>query len=105
MKIWLSDEELKQFNEKYKNSKFHNKGAFIRNLIFKGMIIKVDTSDINAVAFEIGKIGTNINQIAKKANITGTVNQQEISDLKDDLNRIQESLIYLIRKFTDTFIK
>ena len=43
-----------------------------------GYIIQIDHSDIKKMTAELQKIGVNINQIAKRANATGNMYQEDI---------------------------
>ena len=51
-------------------------------------VIKLDYSDIKAMTAKLQKIGTNINQIARRVNATGTIYAQDIEDIKGVLNEI-----------------
>ena len=53
-----------------------------------GYIIKVDYSEIKNLTYEINKIGTNINQIAYRANSTNYVSQIDINEIKDKVDMI-----------------
>lgn len=57
-----------------------------------GYIINVDYSELKKLAFEINKIGVNINQIAHKINSENIVYQEEINELKDGIDRINHML-------------
>ena len=46
------------------------------------------SSDIKAMTAELQKIGTNINQIAKRVNASGEIYAQDIEDIKGVLNEI-----------------
>ena len=41
-----------------------------------------DKEEIKAMTYEINKIGTNINQIAYKLNLTGTASEEDIREIK-----------------------
>ena len=53
-----------------------------------GYIIQIDHSDIKKMTAELQKIGVNINQIAKRANATGNVYQEDIEEIKGALKEI-----------------
>ena len=46
--------------------------VYARKMLIDGYVIKIDYSDIKAMTAELQKIGTNINQIARRVNATGT---------------------------------
>lgn len=65
-----------------------NMEAYLRKMAIDGYIIQVDHSDIKNMTAELQKIGVNINQIAKRANITGNVYQEDIEEIKGALKEI-----------------
>ena len=62
--------------------------VYARKMLIDGYVIKIDYSDIKAMTAELQKIGTNINQIARRVNATGTIYAQDIEDIKGVLNEI-----------------
>ncbi len=67
----VTPEEKKLIRQKMILSKTRNMGAYLRKMAIDGYIINTDTAPIKQVYEEMHKIGVNINQIAKKVNITG----------------------------------
>ena len=55
---------------------------------FSVYAIRLDYSDVKAMTAELQKIGTNINQIAKRVNATGTLYAQDIEDIKGAMAEI-----------------
>lgn len=45
--------------------------VYARKMLIDGYVIRLDYSDVKAMTAELQKIGTNINQIAKRVNATG----------------------------------
>ena len=62
--------------------------VYALKMLIDGYVIKIDYSDIKAITAELQKIGTNINQIARRVNATGTIYAQDIEDIKGVLNEI-----------------
>jgi len=50
--------------------------VYARKMLIDGYVIRLDYSDVKAMTAELQKIGTNINQIAKRVNATGTLYAQ-----------------------------
>ena len=69
-------------------SRMRNREAFIRKMLIEGVIINVDTAPLEDIFYEMHKIGTNVNQIAKVANTNGTISQDELKELKEKVNEI-----------------
>jgi len=65
-----------------------NFNAYARKMMIDGYVVKVDTAHFQDLAHEVNKIGTNINQLARVANTTGTVTGNDISRVQELVNEI-----------------
>ncbi|MCQ5089466.1 plasmid mobilization protein [Ruthenibacterium lactatiformans] len=88
IKFRVTEEERALIEEKMKLIPTRNMAAYLRKMAIDGYIIQVDHRDIKAMTAEIQKIGVNINQIARRANATGNVYQEDIGEIKGVLNEI-----------------
>jgi len=88
IKFRVTEEERAMIEEKMKLIPTRNMAAYLRKMAIDGYVIQVDHSDIKAMTAEIQKIGVNINQIARRANATGNVYQEDIEEIKGVLNEI-----------------
>ena len=52
--------------------------VYARKMLIDGYVIRLDYSDVKAMTAELQKIGTNINQIAKRVNATGILRGQPV---------------------------
>ena len=75
--------------------------SYAHNMLLNGIIIKVDLKDILKLNTEINKIGTNINQIAYKANSSNRVTPDDIINLQLLLSDVQNIQAEMIKKLTD----
>lgn len=88
IKFRVTEEERALIEEKMKLIPTRNMEAYLRKMAIDGYVIQVDHSDIKAMTAEIQKIGVNINQIARRANATGNIYQEDIEEIKGVLNEI-----------------
>ena len=84
----VTEQERDLIQEKMKQIPTKNFAAYARKMLIDGYVIVVDYSELNAVTAEIGKIGANINQIAKRVNATGNAYEQDITEIKGALAEI-----------------
>lgn len=92
MKFYVTEEEKRLIDEKMKQLPIKQYGAYFRKMAIDGYILVVDRSDTKAYIRELQAVSRNINQIAKRANATGTVYRQDIEDIKkavDEIWRLQ----------------
>ena len=82
IKFRVTEAERDLILEKMKLIPTDNMAAYLRKIAIDGYIIQVDHTDIKAMTAEIQKIGVNVNQIAKRANATGNVYQEDIEEIK-----------------------
>lgn len=92
IQFYLTDEELKLFNQLYEKSKYTNRETFIRQSVLNTVIVIKDYKYLDKVTNEINKIGVNINQIAKFANSNGELYKGQIEMLKKEMNDLWELL-------------
>ena len=88
IKFYVTEEERALIEQKMKLVPTRNMEAYLRKMAIDGYIIQVDHTDIKAMTAEIQKIGVNVNQIAKRANATGSVYQEDIEEIKGVLAEI-----------------
>lgn len=88
IKFRVTEKERSLIEEKMKQVPTNNMEAYLRKMVIDGYIIQVDHNDIKKMTAELQKIGVNINQIAKRANATGNVYQEDIEEIKGALKEI-----------------
>lgn len=91
-KLFVNEEEDKIIKEKMKQLGTDNFGAYARKMLIDGYVVKTDYTTIKNLIKEINKIGVNINQIAKRANETNRVYEDDIKELKGELEQVWQLL-------------
>ena len=81
-------EERKLIEQKMAQLPTQRYGAYLRKMAIDGYIINMDTTDIKAFTAELGAIGRNINQIAKRVNTGGSVYLADIQEIQERLEEI-----------------
>ena len=67
-----------------------NRSAYIRKMSLDGYIVKLDTSDINQMISLLRYATNNLNQVARKANSTGSIYGADIADMQVKQDEIWE---------------
>ena len=88
MKFYVTEEEKQLIEQKMQQLPTQRYGAYLRKMAIDGYIINMDTTDIKAFTAELGAIGRNINQIAKRVNAGGSVYQEDIQEIRERLDEI-----------------
>ena len=88
IKFRVTEEERALIEQKMKLVPTRNMESYLRKMAIDGYIIQIDHSDIKAMTAEIQKIGSNVNQIARRVNATGSVYKEDIEEIKGVLAEI-----------------
>ena len=99
IKFRVTEEEEELILQKMQKLGTSNISAYMRKMAIDGYIIEVDYSDLKSVCYEMHKIGTNINQIAKWINATNLVYESDISEIKERIEQIWKLLKSSLLKF------
>lgn len=91
-KFRVNEEENKIIKEKMNKLGTNDFGAYARKMLIDGYIIKTDHIEIRNLIREINKIGVNINQIAKRTNETNRIYEDDIKELKGELEEVWQLL-------------
>ena len=96
VQFYLNDDEQYILDEKFRVSGMKSKSAFLRKLILYGYVYDVDYSYLRNYNTELGRISSNLNQIAKRVNSTGNIYQEDMDEVKELMNevwRTQKSML------------
>jgi hypothetical protein len=93
VRLLFDDEEIKTIHEKMEQVGMKNRSAFLRKLALDGYIIQVDTKPVAELVRLINISSGNINQVAKRANETGSVYEKDVIDLLAEINRLKPLVV------------
>ena len=96
VQFYLDDDEQYILVEKFRVSGMKSKSAFLRKLILYGYVYDVDYSYLRNYNTELGRISSNLNQIAKRINSTGNIYKEDMDEVKELMNevwRTQKSML------------
>lgn len=68
-----------------------SKSAFLRKLILYGYVYDVDYSYLRNYNTELGRISSNLNQIAKRINSTGNIYKEDMDEVKELMKQVWQS--------------
>ena len=90
-KFYVTKPELDLIHKRVRLLGTSNKSAYLRKMAVDGYIINVDYSDIKANTAQLQRIGSNINQIVKRMNQTGSLYMHDVAEVKAILNDIWQT--------------
>lgn len=86
--LYLSDDEHRILCAKFKISVMRSRSSFLRQLIIAGFVYDVDYSYLQEYNYLLGKIGANLNQIAKRVNETRSIYQTDMDEIKGEMEEL-----------------
>ena len=84
----LDDNEKKTLEQRMAAVGIKNRDGFARKMILDGYIVQIDTKSTEELVRLIKNATNNINQIAKRANESGSVYENDVLDLLTECNRL-----------------
>ena len=96
IKFRVNDLEKEKIKERMRECGIKNMARYLRTMAINGCIIKPDYTDIKQSNYELHKIGVNINQIAKKANETGSIYANDMKLLQEMMESIWQLQRYIL---------
>jgi glutamine synthetase type III len=86
--VRVTAEEKDHIHKKMELYGKENFNSYARKMMIDRYIVKVDTAHFQDLAYEVNKIGTNVNQLARIANTTGMVTSNDISRVQELMNEL-----------------
>lgn len=96
--IRVTEEEKKLIRERVNQAGLTNLSEYARQMLLNGQVVKKEFRELKGLAAQIGRIGGNVNQIAKRANESRNVTQEDIDEVMFCLRKILRVLERDVRK-------
>ncbi len=96
--IYLTYNEYSALKQNVEKSGLLSMSAYLRKMIFDGYIINVDLSDLSSVEKLLRNISNNLNQIARRVNLSGNVYSEDLKEIRERLNEVWALLYEMVEK-------
>ena len=97
LKVRVSPEEMAAI-KKIENSGMSSLSGFVRAMIFEGYIAQVNENELKELTRIANNVANNINQIARRANVTNKVYKEDIEEVESLAGKIIDPLLFLQTK-------
>lgn len=77
-----------------------NMGAYLRKMALDGYILRLDLPDLKEMLSQLRYMGNNVNQIAKRANEVGVIDEMDIRGVSKRQERMLEQMARLLEKLS-----
>ena len=75
-------------------------GAYLRKMAVDGYILRRDLPELKEVLSQLRYMGNNVNQIAKRANEVGVIDEMDIRGVSKRQERMLEQMARLLEKLS-----
>ena len=86
--FYITELEKNQIEERMKVLGMKNKSAYYRQMALHGYIVHWDFQGLHQLLYEVNKIGQNLNQIAKHANLYGDIPKGVLEEISENLDKV-----------------
>lgn len=77
-----------------------NMGAYLRKMALDGYILRLDLPELKEMLSQLRYMGNNVNQIAKRANEVGVIDEMDIRGVSKRQERMLEQMARLLKKLS-----
>ena len=77
-----------------------NTGAYLRKMALDGYILRLDLPELKEMLSQLRYMGNNVNQIAKRANEVGVIDEMDIRGVSKRQERMLEQMARLLEKLS-----
>lgn len=77
-----------------------NMGAYLRKMALDGYILRLDLPELKEILSQLRYMGNNVNQIAKRANEVGVIDEMDIRGVRKRQERMLEQMARLLEKLS-----
>lgn len=97
----VSGQELKIISERMKLTGMQNREAFLRKISLDGYILNIDLSDLKKIVILMSNVSNNLNQIAKRVNISENIYKNDIKELQSNYEKLFITLKETLNKLLE----
>lgn len=77
-----------------------NMGAYLRKMALDGYILRLDLPELKEMLSQLRYMGNNVNQIAKRANEVGVIDEMDVRGVSKRQERMLEQMARLLEKLS-----
>jgi len=97
----VTEKEKALIFEKMARLGIKNMGAYLRKMALDGYVVTLDLSNVRELVFLLRNATNNLNQIARRANETGSIYEADIQDLRQNYDRLWDMAGKILTELSD----
>ena len=96
----MTADERALLERKMREAGTTNMGAYQRKMALDGYILRLDLPELKEMLSQLRYMGNNVNQIAKRANEVGVIDEMDIRGVSKRQERMLEQMARLLEKLS-----
>lgn len=96
----MTEDERALLERKMREVGTTNMGAYLRKMALDGYILRLDLPELKEMLSQLRYMGNNVNQIAKRANEVGVIDEMDIRGVSKRQERMLEQMARLLEKLS-----
>ena len=100
LRFRVTPEEREKIEQKMQEYGTDNMAAYLRKMAIDGYVIRLELPEIGTLTGQLGKVGNNVNQIARHVNGMGHVGIEEIKLARKALEEIRDGINRLLTRLS-----
>ena len=96
----MTADERALLERKMRKAGTTNMGAYLRKMALDGNILRLDLPELKEILSQLRYMGNNVNQIAKRANDVGVIDEMDIRGMSKRQERMLEQMARLLEKLS-----
>jgi len=89
--FWTSEEEAALIRQRMNDAGMVSLGAYFRKMSIDGYHINLDLTDVRELVSLLRRCSNNLNQLAKRANETRSIYENDIKDLQSKYDKLWDA--------------
>ena len=94
----VTEEESRIIQEKMKMIGITNQSSFIRHMVLKGLLVKLDMPEIREAVRLMGILSNNANQIARRLHEGGSIYETEVDEIVQEQKALRDMLSQILKR-------
>lgn len=98
VKFRVTPEERELISKRMRQAEVGNMAAYLRKMAIDGYMVRLDLPELRERISLLRRYNNNVNQIARRVNSTGRIYEEDIQEIKVQLEEIWEAENEILRK-------
>ena len=94
--IRVSGKEKRQMYENMKKAQYTSFNSYAKKMLLDGYLILWTSPETRELKKELGNVNRSLNQLVKRANVTGSIYQADFIDMLECWKKIQKEVLHYI---------